>query len=70
MTLLFDGKMFAEGLRQDITLGKVAPQLGTTLMLTADKNPNSMYPGTHWINDSSGDQTISDVALKKWIRTI
>jgi hypothetical protein len=68
MTLLFDGKTFAETLRSDISLGKVAPQIGTTLMLVAALDPNTTYSGTNRVHDSSGDETIVGVALKKWIR--
>jgi hypothetical protein len=69
MTLLFDGKMFAEGLRSDISLGKVAPQIGTTLMLANGTNPAETYQGTAWVHDTSGDVTIDGDAFKKWIRT-
>jgi hypothetical protein len=70
MTLLFNGRMYADQVRSDISLGKIAPQLGTTLMLAANIDPNILYVGTTWIHDTAGDETVGGVALKKWIRTL
>jgi hypothetical protein len=68
MTLLFDGRMYSERVRNDITLGNVVPPIGTTLILISTDNPNTKYTGTQWHNDTAGDIVVNTVAYKKWIR--
>jgi hypothetical protein len=68
MTLLFDGRMYAERVRTDITLGNIVPPIGTTLMLIATEDPNTKYPNTTWHNEAAGDIVVNTNTYKKWIR--
>jgi hypothetical protein len=70
MSLINIGKEYSEEVREDISLGKIAPQIGSQLTYTDATNPNTLYPGTTWIVEDNYQATVNQVNydLVKWLR--
>jgi hypothetical protein len=72
MALINIGKEYSEEVREDITLGKIAPQVGSELTYTDATNPNTLYPGTTWVQDTTYENSVlisgTSYVLTKWIR--
>jgi hypothetical protein len=70
MSLINIGKEYSEEVREDISLGKIAPQIGSQLTYTDATNPNTLYRGTTWIVEDNYQATVNQVNydLVKWFR--
>jgi hypothetical protein len=72
MTLINIGKEYSEEVREDITLGKILPAIGSKLTYIEPdvKDPNVVFPNTLWsdINDYSVEIGPTTYECHEWIR--
>jgi hypothetical protein len=73
-SLVIIGKEAADQVREDITLGHIAPAVGADRSYADGTDPNTKYSGTTWIQNTTtklqykDGGEIKDVVLVRWTR--
>jgi hypothetical protein len=72
MALINIGKEYSDEIREDITLGKILPSVGSKLTYIEPnlKDPNVLFPGTLWsdINDYDVTVGVTTYVCHEWVR--